>query len=152
MRLKFPFTLYKMLQTHNIAWRKLRPLFLNIVKRGKGRQTQNCPNSSCSHNFCHWLSEKSAKFEVRYFKVSHFESNWRHAFTHYVTTIQVLINFGRQTSSLITWASEAKFFRSKFCNFFSLIEIWGRLTHFSVINLLSIYDYILDKRVNRWNF
>ena len=152
MCLKFPLSPYTMLRIDNIAWRKFCSLLLNIVKRGKGRETQNCPNSSFSYNFCHWLSEKSAKFEVRYFKVSHFESNWRHAFTHYVTTIQVLINFGRQTSSLITWASEAKFFRSKFCNFFSLIEIWGRLTHFSVTNLLSIYDYILDKWINRWNF
>ena len=56
-----------------------------------------------------------------------------------------LINFGSQTSSLITQANKAKFFRSKFCKFFLLTEIWGRLTHFSVTNLLSIYDYILDK-------
>ena len=57
-----------------------------------------------------------------------------------------------QTNSLITWTREAKYIRSKFCKFFSLPEIWGRLTHFSVTNLLSIYDYILDKWVNRWNF
>ena len=66
--------------------------------------------------------------------------------------ISALINVRSQTNSLITWTSEAKFFRSKFCKFFSLPEIWGRLTHFSVTNLLSIYDYILDKWVNRWNF
>ena len=29
--------------------------------------------------------------------------------------------------------------------FFSLTERWGPLTHFSTINLLSIYDYILKK-------
>ena len=63
----------------------------------------------------------------------------------YVTMIYALINFGSQTSSLITQANKAKFFRSKFCKFFLLTEIWGRLTHFSVTNLLSIYDYILDK-------
>ena len=55
MCLKFPLSPYTMLRTHNIAWRKLRSLFLNIVKRGKGRETQKCPNCSFSHNFCHWL-------------------------------------------------------------------------------------------------
>ena len=127
-------------------------MFLNNVMRGKRRERQNCLNSSFFHNFCHWLSEKSAKFEVRYFRGAHFEPNWRHAFTHYVTIIWALISLGGQTSSLITWAIEAKIFRSKFSKCFSLIEIWGRLTHFSVTNLLSIYDYILDKWVNRWNF
>ena len=47
-----------MLQTHNIAWRKFCSLFLNIVKKGTDGETKNCPNSSFSHNFCHWLSEK----------------------------------------------------------------------------------------------
>ena len=62
------------------------------------------------------------------------------------------INFGSQTSSLITWASEEKIFISKVCKFLSLIEILGQLTNFSVTNLYSIYDYILDKWVNRGNF
>ena len=44
-----------MLRTHNIASRKFWSLFLNIVIRGKGRETQSCPNSSFSHNVCHWL-------------------------------------------------------------------------------------------------
>ena len=48
---------YTMFQTHNIAWRKFRSLFLNIVKRRKGLETRNCPNTSFSHNFCHWLFE-----------------------------------------------------------------------------------------------
>ena len=152
MGLKFPLSPYTMLRTHNIAWRKLHPLFFNIIKRGKGRQSLNCINSSFSHNLCRWLSQKFAEFEVRYFKVALFESNWRHAFTHYVTTIKPLINIGSRTSSLITWDTEAKFFRSKFCKFFLLIEIWGRLNQFSVTNLLSIYDYILDNWVNSWNF
>ena len=55
MPLKFPLSPYTMLRTHNIAWRKLRSLFLNTVKRWKGAETQKCPNSSFSHNFCHWL-------------------------------------------------------------------------------------------------
>ena len=152
MRLKFPLSPYRMLLTHNIAWRKLRSLLLNIAKRRKAWETQNCPNSSFSDNFCHWLSEKSVKCAVQYFKVVHFDSNWRHAFTHYVTIISVLINIGSQTRSLITWASQTKIFRSKFCTFFSLIEIWGRLTLFPVTDLLSIFDYILDKWVNCWNF
>ena len=40
-----------MLQNHNITSRKFCSLFLNIVKRGKGIETRNCPNSSFSHNF-----------------------------------------------------------------------------------------------------
>ena len=51
-----------MLQTHNIAWLKFCPLFLNIVKRGKGVETQNWSNSSFSHKFCHWFSEKTWNF------------------------------------------------------------------------------------------
>ena len=66
---------YRMLRTHNIAWRKLRSLFLNIVKTRKGRETQYCANSTFSHKFFHSLSEKCAKFEVQYFRVAHFESN-----------------------------------------------------------------------------
>ena len=138
MRLKFPLPSYTLLRAHNIARRKLCLLFLNIVKMGKWRETQNCPNSGFFYNFCHWLSEKSIQFKVWYFRVAHFESNWRYAFTHYVTIIQALIDFGSQTSSFITWEREAKFLRSKFCKFFSLIEIWGWWTHFSVTNLLSI--------------
>ena len=60
--LKFALSPYTMLRTNNIDWRKLYSLFLNIVKGRKGRKTQYCPNSCFSHNFCHWLSEKSAKF------------------------------------------------------------------------------------------
>ena len=26
-----------------------------LLRGGKGSETQNCPNSSFSHNFCHWL-------------------------------------------------------------------------------------------------
>ena len=85
------------------------------------------------------------KFEMRYFRVVYFESNWRDAFTHYVTIISVLINIGSQTSSLISWVRQTKISWSKFCTFFSLIEIWGRLTHFSVPELLSIYHYILNE-------
>ena len=56
--LPFPYT---MLKTDNIAWRNFCSMFLNIVKKGKEEETQNCPNSSFSHNFCHWLSEKMWK-------------------------------------------------------------------------------------------
>ena len=49
------FSPYTMLRTHNIAWCKFYLLFLNIVKRGKGRETQNRLGSSFSHTFCHWL-------------------------------------------------------------------------------------------------
>ena len=34
------------------------------------------------------------------------------------------------------------YFRPKFCRFFSLIEIWGWLTHFLITNFLCIYDYM----------
>ena len=73
--LKFPLSPYRMLRTHKIAWRKLRSLFLNIVKTRKGREKQNCPNSTFSYNFFPSLSGKCAKFEVQYFRVAHFESN-----------------------------------------------------------------------------
>ena len=39
--LKFPLSPNTMLQIHNIAWRKFYSLFLNVVKWGKGRETQN---------------------------------------------------------------------------------------------------------------
>ena len=61
--LKFPLSRYTMLQTHNIAWGSVYSLFLSNVKRGKGVETQNCPNSSFSHDFCHWLSEKISKIK-----------------------------------------------------------------------------------------
>ena len=105
-----------MLRTDNIAWRKFCSLFVNIVKKGKGRDTQNCPNTGFSHNFCHWLSEKSSKFWVWYFSVAHFRSNWRDVSTHYATIIKVLIIFKTQTSSLNTWVSDTK---SLFFRFFS---------------------------------
>ena len=38
MRLKFPLSPYTVLQTHNIAWRKLRSLLFNIVKGGRGEK------------------------------------------------------------------------------------------------------------------
>ena len=52
---KIPLSPYTMLRTDNIAWRKFCSLFLNIIRRWKGRETQNRPNSSFAHNFCHWL-------------------------------------------------------------------------------------------------
>ena len=51
-----------MLRTDNIAWRKFFSLFVNIVKRVKEGETQNCTNTGFSLNFSHWLSEKSSKF------------------------------------------------------------------------------------------
>ena len=36
-------------------------------------------------------------------------------------------------------------FRSKLCKFFSLIEIWGWFTNFSITNFSYIYDYMLKK-------
>ena len=39
-----------------------------------------------------------------------------------------------------------------FLSFFSFIEIWGCLTHFSITNLLRIYDYMLNKWVKCWHF
>ena len=55
MYLKLPLSPYIMLQTDNIAWCKFCSLFLNIVKRGKGKETQNCQNSRFFLNFCHWM-------------------------------------------------------------------------------------------------
>ena len=39
-------------------------------------------------------------------------------------------------------------FRPKFCKFFSLIEIWGWLTNFSITNFWCIYDYMLKEGLN----
>ena len=39
-------------------------------------------------------------------------------------------------------------FRIKFCKLFSLIEIWGWLSHFFITNCLCIYDYMLKKWLN----
>ena len=41
LKSKFQISLspYTMLRNHNIAWRKFYSLFLNIFKRGKGRET-----------------------------------------------------------------------------------------------------------------
>ena len=52
-----------MLQAHNIAWGNFCLLFLNITERGKGVEAQNCPNSSFSQTFCHWLSENIKKIK-----------------------------------------------------------------------------------------
>ena len=56
--LKFPLSHYGMLLTHNIAWRNVYLLFLNIIKSRRRVETQNCANRSFFHNSCHWLSEK----------------------------------------------------------------------------------------------
>ena len=42
-------------------------------------------------------------------------------------------------------------FRPEFWKFFSLIEKWKPLTRFSITTLLSIYNYIFKKWVNRYN-
>ena len=52
-----------MLPTHNIAWSKVFSLFLDIVKKGKKVEKQNCPDSSFSHNFRYWLSAKILKIK-----------------------------------------------------------------------------------------
>ena len=35
--------------------------------------------------------------------------------------------------------------------FFSFIEVWKCSSHFSITDLLCIYDYMLKKPVNRWH-
>ena len=55
MCLKFPFSHYTILPTPNTAWHKFCSVFLNIVKRGKGVETHNSPNSSFADNFFPWL-------------------------------------------------------------------------------------------------
>ena len=107
-----------MLGTHNIAWRKFCSLFPNIVKSGKGVETKNCPNSSFSHNFYHWLSKKIWKIEVKYFTVGCFESLWWQVINHYVTMIQVLKIFGGQTSSWNFWVNFRNFWNFCFLSFY----------------------------------
>ena len=83
VRLKFPLYPYTMLQTDNIAWCKFCSLFLNIVKRGKGRETQdfggandlsllaswasfNKDNGDCYHIYINYLTEHKAMPEPPY--------------------------------------------------------------------------------------
>ena len=39
--------------------------------------------------------------------------------------------------------NKSYFLDLNFANFFSLMEIWGWLTHFSITNFSRIYDYML---------
>ena len=50
-------------QWKNIAWCRFCSLFFKIIRRRKGLETQNCPSSSFSHNFCHWLSKHIKKLK-----------------------------------------------------------------------------------------
>ena len=70
MCLKFPLSTYTMLRSHNIAWRNFCSLFLNIVKRGKGVETQNCLNSSFSCNFVTDCLKKYEKLSVVFYNCS----------------------------------------------------------------------------------
>ena len=70
MCLKFSLSTYTMLRSHNIAWRNFCSLFLNIVKRGKGVETQNCPNSSFSRTFVTDCLKKSEKLSVVFYNCS----------------------------------------------------------------------------------
>ena len=44
-----------------IQWHNFCSCFLNIVMRRNGEETQNYPNISFSHNFCHWFFQKTWK-------------------------------------------------------------------------------------------
>ena len=63
MCLKSPLSPYAMLRSRNIAWRNFCYLFLNIIKRRNGVETQNRSDSSFSHNFCLSLSRKIWKIK-----------------------------------------------------------------------------------------
>ena len=78
-----------MLQNHNIAWRNFSSLFLNIIKRGEGVETENCPNTVFLIIFVTDCLKKIEKLNA-VFPVAHFTSNWRYAITHYVTILQLL--------------------------------------------------------------
>ena len=47
--------------------------------------------------------------------------------------------------SYLVWLDLMFLFRPTFCKFFSLVEIWGWLTHFPITNFLCSYDYMLEK-------
>ena len=89
--LKFPLSPYSLLRTHSIAWRNFCSLFLNIVKKVKEVETQNCSNSSFSHNLCHWLPEKNFKIKCSILQlfILHQIENMQ-LITHYVTILQWL--------------------------------------------------------------
>ena len=56
-----------MLWTHKIAWRNLCSLFLNIVKKGKGLETSNCPNNSFPIMFVADCLKKSEKLSAVFY-------------------------------------------------------------------------------------
>ena len=64
MYLKLPLSHYPMLQTHNRAWETFCCLFLNIVKWGKGGETQNCTNNQFSNISVTSSLKKSEKLSI----------------------------------------------------------------------------------------
>ena len=106
-----------MLRTHNtawcnIAWCKFCSLSLNIIKGGMGGETGNCPNSSFSQNFCHWLSEKIWKISNVVFYSWLFWITLKacsYPLRHYCISLN---NFWSQASSLNIWVSEENLYLS----------------------------------------
>ena len=72
---------------------------------------------------------------------------------HYFTNRNIKIFFEMINKSHLVWLDLINFsFRHKFPKFFSLIDIWGSLTHSFITNLLCIYDYVLNSSVNHCHF
>ena len=72
--------------------------------------------------------------------------------SHYLNNRNIKNSFETDEKSHLVCFDLMFPFRPKFCKFFSLIERWEPLTHFSATNLLSICNYIFKKWVIRWNF
>ena len=147
-----------MLRTHNIGGHNFSALFLNIVKRGKQVQIKNLSNIIFSQNFYHWFSEEiwNIKCRILQLLVLHQTEVEQLSITstfiyyiYYINNHNIKNSFRNdkmiRKSFGMVWLNKSLFLHLNLASFFSLMEIWGWLTHFSITNFWCIYDCTLKK-------
>ena len=147
-----------MLRTHNIVGQNFSALFLNIVKRGKQVQIKNLSNINFSQNFYHWFSEEiwNIKCRILQLLVLHQTEGEQLSITstiiyhiYYINNRNIKNSFRNdkmiRKSFGMVWLNKSLFLHLKLTSFFSLMEIWGWVTHFSITNFWCIYDCMLKK-------
>ena len=147
-----------MLRTHNIVGQNFSALFLNIVKRGKQVQIKNLSNINFSQNFYHWFSEEiwNIKCRILQLLVLHQTEGEQLSITstiiyhiYYINNRNIKNSFRNdkmiRKSFGMVWLNKSLFLHLNLASFFSLMEIWGWLTHFSITNFWCIYDCTLKK-------
>ena len=145
-----------MLRTHNIVGQNFSALFLNIVKRGKQVQIKNLSNINFSQNFYHWFSEEiwNIKCRILQLLVLHQTEGEQLSITstiiyhiYYINNRNIKNSFRNdkmiRKSFGMVWLNKSLFLHLKWASFFSLMEIWGWVTHFSITNFWCIYDCTL---------